>query len=118
MRCKAGSSSTTRTHVWRSPLLRRSRSLNDVSPMPLAPALILPATLRMPSYRIACLLLALVCLNVAPPAIAEPPTLQDRTGPEPITPIAAMPPQDPRRLVLGERLFSDPRLSHDDTHSC
>ena len=29
-----------------------------------------------------------------------------------------MPPQEPRRLVLGERLFSDPRLSHDDTRSC
>ncbi|MGC1317699.1 MAG: cytochrome c peroxidase, partial [Pseudolabrys sp.] len=29
-----------------------------------------------------------------------------------------MPPQDPRRLVLGERLFSDPRLSHDETRSC
>ena len=29
-----------------------------------------------------------------------------------------MPAQDPRRLALGERLFSDRRLSHDNTHSC
>ena len=29
-----------------------------------------------------------------------------------------MPAQDARRLALGERLFSDRRLSHDDTHSC
>ena len=29
-----------------------------------------------------------------------------------------MPPQDPRRVVLGERLFNDTRLSHDDTRSC
>src|SRR5262249_10760724 len=86
--------------------------------MPPASGLILPATTRMPGCRIACLLLALVCLNVAPRAIAQSPTLQARAGLEPITPIPAMSAQDPRRLVLGERLFSDPRLSHDDTHSC
>src|SRR2546430_5126561 len=83
-----------------------------------APALILPATTRMPGCRIACLLLVLVCLNAAPPAPAQSPPLQTRAGLEPITPIPAMPAQDPRRLVLGERLFSDPRLSRNDTHSC
>jgi cytochrome c peroxidase len=66
----------------------------------------------------ACFLLALVCLNAGSPATAQSPTLQARAGLEPITPIPAMPPQDSRRLVLGERLFSDPRLSHDDTRSC
>jgi Di-haem cytochrome c peroxidase len=66
--------------------------------------------------RILWLLLAIVCLNAASPTTAQSPTLQARQ--EPITPIPAMPPQDPRRLVLGERLFSDPRLSHDGTHSC
>jgi cytochrome c peroxidase len=86
--------------------------------MPPAPGLILPATTRMPGCRIACLLLALVCLNVAPRAIAQSPTLQARAGLEPITPTPAMPAQDPRRLVLGERLFSDRRLSHDNTRSC
>ena len=68
--------------------------------------------------RIACLLLALVCLNAASPAAAQSPTFQARAGQEPITPIPAMPAQDPRRLALGERLFSDRRLSHDNTRSC
>jgi cytochrome c peroxidase len=72
----------------------------------------------VPGRRIACLLLALVCLNAASPATAQSPTLQTRAGLEPITPIPVMPAQDQRRLVLGERLFSDPRLSHDNTHSC
>ncbi|MBR0816623.1 cytochrome-c peroxidase [Bradyrhizobium liaoningense] len=40
---------------------------------------------------------------------------QDR---EPITPIPQPPPSDPRKLALGERLFSDPRLSADETFAC
>jgi len=71
-----------------------------------------------PRCRIACLLLALVSLNAASPTTAQSPALQARAAQEPITPIPAMPAQDPRRLRLGERLFSDRRLSHDDTHSC
>ena len=66
----------------------------------------------------ACLLLALVCLDAASPAAAQSPTLQPRAGQEPITPIPAAPAQDTRRLALGERLFNDRRLSHDDTRSC
>jgi cytochrome c peroxidase len=66
----------------------------------------------------ACLLLALVCLNAASPATAQSPTLQARAGQEPITAIPTVPTRDPRRLALGERLFNDQRLSHDDTHSC
>jgi cytochrome c peroxidase len=66
----------------------------------------------------ACLLLALVCLNAASPATAQSPTLQARAGQEPITAIPTVPTRDPRRLALGERLFNDRRLSHDDTHSC
>jgi cytochrome c peroxidase len=68
--------------------------------------------------RIACLLLALICLNAASPTAAQSPTVQARAGQEPITPIPAVPAQDPRRLVLGERLFGDRRLSHNNTHSC
>ena len=67
---------------------------------------------------IACFLLALVCLNASPPATAQSPTLQARASLEPITPIPAVPTRNPQRLVLGERLFSDRRLSRDDTHSC
>jgi cytochrome c peroxidase len=76
------------------------------------------ATTPMPGRRIAWLLLALVCLNAASPATAQSPTPQARAGQEPITPIPALPAQDPRRAFLGERLFNDRRLSHDDTHSC
>ena len=88
-------------------------------PCHLAPTLMPPAaTAPVSGCRIACFLLALVCLNAGSPATAQSPTPQARAGLEPITPIPAMPAQDPRRLVLGERLFSDRRLSHDDTHSC
>jgi cytochrome c peroxidase len=76
------------------------------------------ATAPVPGRRIACLLLALVCLNTASPTTANSPTPQARADQEPITPIPAMPAPDPRRLALGERLFSDRRLSHDDTRSC
>ena len=72
----------------------------------------------VPGCRIACLLLALVCLDAASPAAAQSPTLPPRAGQEPITPIPAVPAQDPRRLALGERLFNDRRLSHDNTRSC
>jgi cytochrome c peroxidase len=37
---------------------------------------------------------------------------------EPITPIPAPPAADPFKLVLGEELFEDPRLSHDKTRAC
>src|SRR4030095_12484165 len=118
MRCKTGSSSTTRTLTWRSPVLRRSRSLDDVGSMPTTPTLMPRAATGPVSFTIACFLLALLCLNAGSSATAQSPTPQARAGLEPITPIPALPPPDPRRLVLGERLFSDPRLSHDDTRSC
>jgi len=87
--------------------------------MPLAPTLMRPAETALVSvWVLACFLLVLLCLNAGSPATAQSPTAQARAGLEPITPIPAMPPQDPRRLVLGERLFSDPRLSHDDIRSC
>ncbi len=37
---------------------------------------------------------------------------------EPITPIPLVPAGDPRKVSLGERLFKDPRLSHDGTRAC
>jgi cytochrome c peroxidase len=78
------------------------------------PAAITPVRGR----RIACLLSALIYFHAAPPVAAQSPAFQPRVGLEPITPIPAAPVQDPRRLALGERLFSDPRLSHDNTRSC
>ena len=67
--------------------------------------------------RIAYLLLVL-CLNLAWPAAAQSPTLQAGARQEPITPIPTALAPDPQRLLLGERLFNDRRLSHGDTHSC
>src|SRR6516165_10635865 len=63
-------------------------------------------------------LLALVCLYAIPPADAQSPVFKDRASQEPITPIPAARAIDPQRAFLGERLFSDRRLSHDNTHSC
>src|SRR5262249_6263677 len=64
------------------------------------------------------LLLAFLCLSAIRPAEAESPALETRASQEPITPIPSAGPQDPQRLQLGERLFSDRRLSHNNTHSC
>jgi cytochrome c peroxidase len=76
------------------------------------------ATTAVHRYSIACVPLALAWLIAASPAVAQSPTLQPRAGQEPITPIPAAPAQDPQRVLLGERLFSDRRLSHGDTLSC
>ena len=66
---------------------------------------------------IAWLLLALVCLTAAEPTAAQSPTVRG-AGSEPITPIPTMLVQDPRRVILGEQLFNDRRLSRDNTHNC
>lgn len=68
--------------------------------------------------RSACLALALVFLDAASTLPAQSPTLEPRVAPEPITPIPPPPEQDERRVALGERLFHDLRLSHDNTRSC
>ena len=78
------------------------------------PAAITPVLGRV----MVCLLAALICLNAASPATAQSQTLQAGAEQEPITLIPTTPVQDPRRVLLGERLFQDPRLSHNDTHSC
>src|SRR5262244_2533042 len=85
--------------------------------MPPAPEF-MPVTTPASGYRMACLLLAFVSIDAAMPATAESPGLPPDTGQEPITQILAVPAQDARRLALGERLFSDRRLSHDNTRSC
>jgi len=70
----------------------------------------------MPPAGLACILLALVCLNR--PSNAQSPILEIPAAQEPITPVPAAPAQDPRRVALGERLFNDPRLSRENTRSC
>lgn len=76
------------------------------------------ATTPVPARGIACLLLALVCLDAASLAAPQLPPFQPRAEHEPITPIPAAPVQDPRRAALGEQLFRDPRLSHDNARNC
>ena len=51
-------------------------------------------------------------------AAAQAPSVHFRPGPEPITPLPPPPNQDPQQVALGDRLFHDPRLSHDNTLSC
>jgi cytochrome c peroxidase len=49
---------------------------------------------------------------------AVAPRVRSSFGAEPITPIPAPAELDPRRVALGEQLFRDARLSHDNTLSC
>jgi len=50
--------------------------------------------------------------------MAQAPAPPPRAGQEPITPIPHPPVQDPRLVALGDRLFHDPRLSHENSRSC
>jgi cytochrome c peroxidase len=70
------------------------------------------------SRSIARLILVVLTLCVAGSSIAQAPAPQPRADQEPITPIPLPPVQDPRQVALGDRLFHDPRLSHDNTRSC
>ena len=70
------------------------------------------------SRSIAHLLLVVLTLCVAGTSVAQAPAPQPRADQEPITPIPPPPVQDPRLVALGDRLFHDPRLSHDNTRSC
>jgi cytochrome c peroxidase len=67
---------------------------------------------------IARLILLVPFLCAAGSSIAQAPTLRPRAEQEPIAPIPPPPAQDPRQVALGDRLFHDPRLSHDNTRSC
>jgi cytochrome c peroxidase len=64
------------------------------------------------------LLLAVVCLCALGSSVAQTPRPQFEFRQEPITPIPPAPIQDPQQVALGDRLFHDPRLSHDNTLSC
>jgi cytochrome c peroxidase len=64
------------------------------------------------------LILVVLTLCAAGWSMAQAPAAQPRPDQEPITPIRPVPAQDPRQVALGDRLFHDPRLSHDNTRSC
>ena len=68
--------------------------------------------------NIARLILVILTLCAAGWSIAQAPTPQPLPDQEPITPIPPPPIQDPRQVALGDRLFHDPRLSHDNSRSC
>lgn len=70
------------------------------------------------SRSVARLILVVLTFCVAGPSIAQFPAPQPRADQEPITPIPPPPVQDPRQVALGERLFHDPRLSHNNALSC
>ena len=60
-------------------------------------------------------------LQLSPAPSQSPAPVQQSNGPaieEPITPIPKAPAIDPLKVRLGERLFGDPRLSHDNSRSC
>ena len=50
--------------------------------------------------------------------MAVAPAVRSSSGAEPITPIPVPAALDPQRVTLGDQLFHDPRLSHDNTVSC
>ncbi len=70
------------------------------------------------SRSIARLFLVVLTLWAPGSSIAQAPAPQPRADQEPITPIPPPPVQDPRQVALGDRLFHDPRLSYENTHSC
>src|SRR5580704_1688838 len=68
---------------------------------------------RKTSVAALLMLGSLTCSLVAAAQTVLPPP-----GAEPITPIPAPSGLDPGRVALGEQLFRDPRLSHDNMRSC
>ena len=70
------------------------------------------------SRSIARLVLIVLTLCTAGQSTGQAPASQPRADQEPITPIPLPQGQDPRQVALGDRLFHDPRLSHDNTRSC
>jgi cytochrome c peroxidase len=63
-------------------------------------------------------LLFVIAVTVGAAPESRIPALQDPAAQEPITPIPPAPDADPLKLAIGERLFADPRLSHDGTLTC
>ena len=78
-------------------------------------------TVRSASWwrTVAVVSLVLFCLMLSS-AHAQPlgPAPASNSTDEPITAISSPPTIDPLKVKLGERLFDDPRLSHDNSRSC
>jgi cytochrome c peroxidase len=73
---------------------------------------------RRRAIAICVLFLGSLQLSPAPSLSLEQPPENSTIAEEPITPIPEPPTIDPLKIKLGERLFGDPRLSHDNSRSC
>jgi cytochrome c peroxidase len=96
-------------------------STHDKDASPLRVYLIMPLSaptaiswLSRPGRKVS--LWAVVVLAGALTAAAQ--TAPSSPAAEPITPVLAPAPLEPLRVALGEQLFHDTRLSHDNTRSC
>src|SRR5512138_400064 len=79
------------------------------------------ATVRSVSWlrTVAVLILALGCLQHSSARLQElGPAPASIGADEPITAISSLPKIEPLKVRLGERLFDDSRLSHDNSRSC
>jgi len=74
----------------------------------------------LPRWSIgSCLaVLLVIAATTAPAADPQPPGVPAAAEEEPITPVPLPPAANPLKLALGERLFADPRLSHDGRLTC
>jgi hypothetical protein len=71
---------------------------------------------RCRAIAIGALLLGSLQLSAEPSQpLDQPPKSNSTIADEPITPIPEPPAIDPLKVKLGERLFGDPRLSHDNS---
>ena len=70
------------------------------------------------AFAIGIVIMGGLQLAAAPSQPLNQPLESGVVAEEPITPVPEPPPIDPRKVKLGERLFGDPRLSHDNSRSC
>jgi cytochrome c peroxidase len=104
------------TRLW-SPASCRRQHLEIASARgPVVPAV--SRARRRPLWICLALLLVLTNGAAAQPPDSEPSGAKSLADQEPITPIPPPPKADPRKLALGERLFSDHRLSADGKLAC
>jgi cytochrome c peroxidase len=78
-------------------------------------------SVRRRRHRPMRLCLALLLVASAAPEESHDPAASaspHATAAEPITPVPPPPAADPRKLALGQRLFTDRRLSHNGTLAC
>ena len=83
-----------------------------------APGALKPLIHSVPLVAGCLALLFVVAVTVGAAPESRIPAPPDTAAQEPITPIPPAPDADPLKLALGERLFADPRLSHDGTLTC